>query len=187
MALAAFTGMRRGEILDLCWKDVDLVNQRVYLTETKNGMLRVVALNVLAVQVLKSLPRGEPGTLVFPDVNAARLSVYTRRVFASVRIEAEISTADQELQLLDSNRETMESFVRFAELILLDIAHAWGIAGPEQRQRIQNLLFGDGLAYSEESGFLNRSKSSLFSMLRGIQNENILLASPMGFEPMLSP
>jgi len=38
MALAAFTGMRRGEILGLCWKDVDLENQRVYLTETKNGM-----------------------------------------------------------------------------------------------------------------------------------------------------
>ena len=83
MALAAFTGMRRGEILGLCWKDVDLANQRTYLTETKNGTLRVVALNALAVQVLKSLPVGEPGALVFPDVDAARLSVYTRRVFAS--------------------------------------------------------------------------------------------------------
>ena len=61
MALAAFTGMRRGEILGLCWKDVDLAHQRVYLTETKNGTLRVVALNALAAQVVKSLPVGEPG------------------------------------------------------------------------------------------------------------------------------
>ena len=87
MALAAFTGMRRGEILGLCWKDVDLANNRVYLTETKNGTLRVLTLNQLAVQVLQSLPVGEPAQLVFPDVDAARLSVYTRRVFASVGIE----------------------------------------------------------------------------------------------------
>jgi len=66
MALAAFTGMRRGEILGLCWKDVDLDGQRVYLTETKNGTLRVLTLNQLAVQVLQSLPVGEPAQLVFP-------------------------------------------------------------------------------------------------------------------------
>lgn len=84
VAQAAFTGMRRGEILGLRWKDVDLANQRVYLTETKNGTLRVVTLNTLAVQVLQSLPKGNPGELVFPGVDAARLSVYTRRVFTSV-------------------------------------------------------------------------------------------------------
>ena len=61
MALAAFTGMRRGEILGLCWKDVDLANHRVYLIETKNGTLRVRTLNQLAVQVLQSVPPGAPG------------------------------------------------------------------------------------------------------------------------------
>jgi len=86
MALAAFTGMRRGEILGLCWKDMDLANHRLYLMDTKNGTLGVVPLNALAVQVLRSMPVGDPGTLVFPDVDAARLSVYTRRVFASVGI-----------------------------------------------------------------------------------------------------
>lgn len=87
MALAAFTGMRRGEILGLCWKDVDLANQRAYLTETKNGTLRVLRLNSMAVRVLQSLPVGDPGALVFPEVDPARLSVYTRRVFAAVGIQ----------------------------------------------------------------------------------------------------
>jgi integrase len=59
----------------------------VYLTETKNGTLRVLALNQLAVKVLQSCPVGAPGQLVFPDVHGGRLSVYTRRVFASVGIE----------------------------------------------------------------------------------------------------
>jgi integrase len=87
MALAAFTGMRRGEILGLCWKDIDLANNRLYLLETKNGTLGVVPLNALAVQVLKSRPVGRPAELLFPEVDAAKLSVYTKRVFKSLGIE----------------------------------------------------------------------------------------------------
>jgi integrase len=66
---------------------VDIAGNRVYLTETKNGTLRVLTLNQLAVNVLRSCPVGDPGQLVFPNVDAARLSVYTRRIFASVGIE----------------------------------------------------------------------------------------------------
>ena len=87
MALAVFTGMRKGEILDLCWKDVDLANQRVYLTETKNGTMRVVPLNRLATAVLKGLPQGKSGEKVFRAVDGSKLSVYCRRVFKSVGIE----------------------------------------------------------------------------------------------------
>jgi integrase len=77
MALAAFTGMRRGEILGLCWKDIDLANQRAYLTETKNGTLRVVALNALAAGVPRR-ERGPPQRL-----HAARLRFrgHCRRLF----------------------------------------------------------------------------------------------------------
>lgn len=87
IALAAFTGMRRGELLGLRWTDVDLSGRRVYLRETKNGSLRVVALNELAFQVFASLPQGGPGDLVLPGVDCQRLSVATRRLFASLGIE----------------------------------------------------------------------------------------------------
>jgi hypothetical protein len=91
--------------------------------------------------------------------------------------DAEIVAIEQELRLIESSRATLESFIQFAELLLLDIARAWEIAGPEQRQRVQNLLFQDGLHYSMESGILNRSSSSLFNMLEGLHDGNILLAS----------
>ena len=77
--------------------------------------------------------------------------------------------------------------MRFTELHLLDIAHALQIAGPESRQRVQYLLFADGLYYSPEAGIFNRSKSSLFSMLQATSDEKGLLASPTGFEPVLPP
>ena len=71
--------------------------------------------------------------------------------------------------------------------MLVDIAVAWLKAGAEQRQRVQNLLFSDGVLYSEHSGFLNTSKPSLFMTLEEISTENEMLASPTGFDPVLPP
>ncbi len=133
MALAAFTGMRRGEILGLCWKDVDLENQRVYLTETKNGSLRVLALNGLAAQVLKSFPEGAPGELVFPEVNAAHLSVYTRRVFASVGIE------DASFHSL---RHTAASWLVMEGVDLYAVGRILGHKTPRMTQRYAHLSPG---------------------------------------------
>ena len=54
--LAIETGMRRGEIAKLNWKDVDMVNRTAHLMDTKNGDDRLVPLSLAAVAVLKSLP-----------------------------------------------------------------------------------------------------------------------------------
>jgi len=86
IALAAFTGMRRGELLGLRWKDVDLKGRRVYLHETKNGDLHVVPLNELALRVLVSLPEGGPEDVVLPGVDRQKLSVYTERLFKKLGI-----------------------------------------------------------------------------------------------------
>jgi integrase len=133
MALAAFTGMRRGEILGLCWKDVDLANHRVYLTETKNGTLRVLTLNQLAAQVLQSCPTGDPSQLVFPNVNAAHLSVYTRRVFASVGIE------DASFHSL---RHTAASWLVMEGVDLYAVGRILGHKTPRMTQRYAHLSPG---------------------------------------------
>ena len=48
LALAAFTGMRGGELLAFRWMDVDLPNRRLYFRGTKNGSIRVIPLNEIA-------------------------------------------------------------------------------------------------------------------------------------------
>jgi integrase len=133
MALAAFTGMRRGEILGLCWKDVDLDGQRVYLPDTKNGTLRVLTLNQLATQVFKSLPVGEPGTLVFLDVDAAKLSTYTKRVFASVGI------MDASFHSL---RHTAASWLVMEGVDLYTVGKILGHKTPRMTQRYAHLSPG---------------------------------------------
>ena len=65
----------------------------------------------------------------------------------------------------------------------MDIANVWRIAAPEQRQRVQNLLFDGGLDYSRDEGFLNRTNSSLFSMLEAMSADNGMMVGPEGFEP----
>jgi integrase len=53
-ALAAFTAMRRSEILGLRWLHVDMPGGRLMLPQTKNGEGRVVHLNQLALQVIEA-------------------------------------------------------------------------------------------------------------------------------------
>jgi site-specific DNA recombinase len=99
----------------------------------------------------------------------------------------EIAVIEQEVMALDSQRDTLDAFMQFAQIHLTDIAGAWEIAAPEQRQRVQNLLFKDGLLYSPEHGILNHSKSSLFSVLEATKSKKVLLASPTRFELVLTP
>jgi site-specific DNA recombinase len=102
---------------------------------------------------------------------------------ANANFAAEIYVIEEQLRTVASRRDIADSFVRFAELQLMDIANAWRIAEPEQRHRVQNLLFEGGLDYSPKVGILNRSNSSLFSVLEAMNSESGLLVGPEGFEP----
>ena len=148
-------------------KQGDFEKQRAKLAARLNEY------RALKAELLKSKLRGEVSQLDYEESNTE---------FAS-----EIAASEGELRLIESDAGKLDSFIRFAELRMMDMAQVWEIASPDQRQRVQNLLFSDGLNYSMKSGFLNRSKPSLFNALESISSESALLASPTGFEPVLSP
>jgi site-specific DNA recombinase len=102
---------------------------------------------------------------------------------ANVTFREKICAIEEKIQAVDSTRATSASFVRFAELQLTDMAHVWRIASPEQRERVQNLLFQDGLDYSPKTGFLNRSESSLFNALETVDFNKVSLVEAVGVEP----
>jgi integrase len=64
IVLAVETAMRRGEIADLSWQDLDLNSRLAYLHETKNGTSRVVPLSTRAVAAIRSLPLEAQGRIV---------------------------------------------------------------------------------------------------------------------------
>ncbi|MCY1213649.1 Tyrosine recombinase XerC [compost metagenome] len=66
--LSLETAMRRGELLQLHWQNIDLDSQTAFLPMTKNGTARTVPLSRRAVDLLRELPRCIDGS-VFP-INA---------------------------------------------------------------------------------------------------------------------
>ncbi len=105
---------------------------------------------------------------------------------ANAAFRVKIHAIEERLQGAASTKAKADSFVRFAELQVMDMAHVWRIASPEQRERVQNLLFEGGLEYSSKSGFLNRSESSLFNALGTIDFRKDDLVDLIGIEPMTS-
>jgi integrase len=63
--LALETAMRRGELLALQWRNIDLARQTAYLPTSKSGKPRTVPLSMGAVALLASLPKTD-ADIVFP-------------------------------------------------------------------------------------------------------------------------
>lgn len=81
--------MRRSEILRLRWLDLDLAGGRALLPQTKNGDGRIVYLNNLAIQEIKSIqvtPDKKPIDRLFPGLEPEWVSVAFSRVCSSVKI-----------------------------------------------------------------------------------------------------
>ena len=80
VVLALSTGMRRGEILNLRWNDVDVPNGRITLHDTKNNERRVAPLVGHALEVMRGHAKVRRlGTeLVFPSKNDAEVPIDIR-------------------------------------------------------------------------------------------------------------
>lgn len=59
IVLALATGLRRGELLRLTWRDIDLERSTVRVLEGKNGEARAVHLPAAAAEALKGLKAGK--------------------------------------------------------------------------------------------------------------------------------
>ena len=55
--VAVHTGLRRGEILALCWNDVDFRKGTLHVRDSKNGEAREVPMNATVQSALKARPR----------------------------------------------------------------------------------------------------------------------------------
>jgi len=65
--VAVHTGMRKGEILNLKWDQVDLRNNFILLDKTKNGERREIPINGTLTELFASMPRSLESEYVFVD------------------------------------------------------------------------------------------------------------------------
>ena len=80
---ALHTAMRRGEILTLEWRYVDLQRRTAHLPRTKNGYARTVPLTNGAMEILLNMDRSFSSRLVF-TVTSDQLKMCWRRMIASL-------------------------------------------------------------------------------------------------------
>jgi integrase len=93
--IALHTGMRRGEIFNLKWPDVDFVRKIINVIQTKNNKPRAVPMNPIVLQILTTLHEkdGSAGknSFVFPSEKTGRRLNNIRHSFYSALRRAYIT------------------------------------------------------------------------------------------------
>lgn len=72
MKLALFTGMRRGEIAKLQWKEISFHRKFILIKEPKGGKSQEIPLNTEAEKLLSEWPKTEGSPYVFPGRNGGQ-------------------------------------------------------------------------------------------------------------------
>ena len=99
-------------------------------------------------------------------------------VQANADFDEEIEGIAQQISTLRSQRGTLDAFLGFSKLMLLDISAAWQRADAEQRLGVQNFLFRDGVAYHQDQ--LNTNTLTLFQQLSALTHPERVVGVPDG-------
>ena len=99
---------------------------------------------------------------------------------ANVDFDDEMEIVTQQIHALRSQRGTLDAFLCFSKLMLVDVSAAWQRADAEQRIRVQNFLFRDGVAYHQDQKFLNTPNPTLFQQLRRLAHSETSVGVPDG-------
>lgn len=156
VALAVSTGMRRGEIINLRYLDVDMANRRIMLPQTKNGEMRIVYLNEMATMVFKSVGWNEEtrsGDLIFANWTPDQVSV------AFGRICRELKIVDFRFHDL---RHTAASWLRMSGADIHTVAQLLGHKDLRMAARYQHL----------SPGFLSEAVGKLDAVFGSLNAEN---------------
>lgn len=123
VVLALSTGMRKGEILNLKWSDVDFENERITLHQTKNGCIRVLPLVSKAHDVLAAHAkiRRLSSSLVFPSKHNPLKPMDIRKAWCSALKAAHITGFT-----FHDLRHSAASYLAMNGASMLDIAEILG-------------------------------------------------------------
>jgi site-specific DNA recombinase len=100
--------------------------------------------------------------------------IYEERLY---RVDQKIALA--EIALHDASVEELEidTLLRFADRVLGDTSRLWLDSSVEQRQKLQRIVFPNGLRFSNEEGFGTPVTGPLFNSLETIRTDLSSLAS----------
>lgn len=85
LIIALNTGMRKGEILNLKWHDVDFARKFIYLLRTKNGDRRELPMNSIVESTLKNYPKHSSSDYIFCKSDGTPLGRIDRSFHTALR------------------------------------------------------------------------------------------------------
>ncbi len=133
--LALSTGMRRGEILNLDWNDVDLERGAILLQTTKNGERRFIPLVGIALDLLKSrYVNQSANSLVFPAPHSPSKPIDIRSAWETALQKAGISNFR-----FHDLRHTAASCLAMSQSSLLEIGTLLGHKTVQMTKRYAHL------------------------------------------------
>jgi site-specific DNA recombinase len=102
------------------------------------------------------------------------------------RLSREIEEIRAQIRSTEFEHIELEGVLAFADRLILRPARLWVESSLDQRQRLQKTLFPEGIDFDGEE-FGTHSTPLFFSLIEDDPNDSWGLASPTGFEPVLSP
>jgi len=82
--VAFYTGMRKGEILSLRWKDIDWKNKKIMIAKTKNNERRIIPTNGEVYKTLLSLGRHIRSEYIFVNPKTGKPYVDFKKSWRSL-------------------------------------------------------------------------------------------------------
>jgi integrase len=133
--LALSTGMRRGEIMNLKWSDIDLARGSILLQTTKNGERRFVPLVGIALDLLRSKYANQTlDSLVFPVPHSPCKPIDIRSAWESALNKANIFNFR-----FHDLRHTAASYLAMNQASLLEIGTLLGHKTVQMTKRYAHL------------------------------------------------
>lgn len=84
------------------------------------------------------------------------------------KLSNEIRDIEKQLRNIAAATATRDAFVQFCELAIVDIAGVWRKANDDERRRVRQILFSDGILVGANRKLSNPENCSLFSVLAGM-------------------
>ncbi|QIQ87405.1 site-specific integrase [Erythrobacter sp.] len=138
--LAIETGLRRREVLELTWTNVDLERRIAYIPTTKTGVPRTIPLTDAALAVIKSLKRPEEGDEAGPVED--RLFPITVEAFKQAWKRVQKRSGLTDLRFHDLRHEALSRFCELG-LTVPELAVISGHKDPRMLFRYAHLRADD--------------------------------------------
>lgn len=121
--LLVLTGMRKMELLETKWEDVDFGRREIRLSgeRTKNRLTHLVHLNEPAIAILKNLPRERGNEHVFPGHKIGSHLSWINKAWETIRAKANLRDVT-----IHDLRRTVGSWLAGSGVSLLVIGRALG-------------------------------------------------------------